>query len=65
LLETYKNSGLKEKFFNPYFRNLAGNDVLKEQIMSGKSEEEIRKTWASDLQKFKEVRKKYLIYPDF
>ena len=52
-------------FFNSYFDKLAGNSVLKQQIISGMSEEDIRKSWQSDLVKYKEIRKKYLLYPDF
>ena len=32
---------------------------------SGKSEEEIRKTWEPKLSEFKAMRKKYLLYDDF
>jgi uncharacterized protein YbbC (DUF1343 family) len=50
-------------FFTPYFRNLAGNGRLSEDIISGKSEEEIRQTWEPALGQFKVLRRKYLIYP--
>ena len=65
ILNLYKECTSKDKFFNSYFNNLAGNDVLKKQIMEGKTEAEIRSSWEDGLKKFKEVRKKYLIYPDF
>ncbi len=65
ILNLYKTSPVKEKFFNNYFNLLAGNDILKQQIIDGKSEEEIRKTWEPALTKFKETRRKYLIYRDF
>jgi uncharacterized protein YbbC (DUF1343 family) len=39
--------------------------MLKKQIMEGKTEEEIRSTWEPGLSKFRETRKKYLLYPDF
>lgn len=65
ILSLYKNCEIKDKFFNNYFNLLAGNDVLKKQIMEGKTEEEIRTLWEPELSKFKEIRKKYLIYPDF
>ena len=42
---------------------LAGTTLFKEQIMAGVSEEEIRKTWEPGLSQFKEMRKKYLLYP--
>jgi len=65
ILNLYSTSPIKEKFFNNYFNLLAGNDVLKKQIIEGKTEEEIRKTWEPDLLTFKATRRKYIIYQDF
>lgn len=56
-----KSGDMKLSFFN----KLAGNDVLWEQIRDGVSEEEIRASWQPDLDKFKAIRKKYLLYKDF
>jgi uncharacterized protein YbbC (DUF1343 family) len=52
-------------FFNSYFTKLAGNDRLMNDIKSGLSETEIRKSWERDLSAFIVLRKKYLLYPDF
>jgi uncharacterized protein YbbC (DUF1343 family) len=65
IIDFYNASKSKKKFFNSYFNKLAGNASLKQQIMDGVSEEEIRKGWQSDLNVFKIVRKKYLLYNDF
>jgi uncharacterized protein YbbC (DUF1343 family) len=65
IIDSYKRLSGKTKFFNNFFDKLAGNDVLRTQIIEGKTEDEIRKTWADDLKKFKEIRKKYLLYADF
>ena len=65
LIETYKNLHSSTQFFTNYFDKLAGNSKLRDQIKSGMSETEIRKSWQPDLEKFKEIRKKYLLYPDF
>jgi uncharacterized protein YbbC (DUF1343 family) len=65
LIESYKNLYSKTEFFTNYFDKLAGNSKLREQIISGKSEIEIRHSWQSDLDAFKKIRKKYLLYPDF
>lgn len=62
LLKAYKNSTNKEKFFNNFFIKIAGTDALKSQIVAGKSEDEIRKTWEAGLEKFKVTRNAYLIY---
>ncbi len=46
------------------FEKLAGNDQLRKQIQQGLSEEKIRASWEPELSKYKEIRKKYLLYPD-
>jgi len=72
LLEAYRLFPEKEKFFilpksgDPkasFFNKLAGNAVLMEQVKKGASEDEIRKSWQADLNKFQQIRKKYLLYP--
>lgn len=65
LIDTYKRLFNKTKFFNDFFDKLAGNDLLRKQIIEGKSEEEIKSSWETDLKVFKDIRKKYLLYPDF
>ena len=63
LIDAYQQ--LHEKnylFFTKYFNNLAGNQWLKQQIENGKSAEGIRASWVDDLEAFKTVREKYLIY---
>jgi uncharacterized protein YbbC (DUF1343 family) len=55
----------KSTFFNSFFEKLAGTATLKSQLMQNKSDVDIRKSWASGLIKFKKIRKKYLLYPDF
>jgi len=44
---------------------LAGTDELIQQIRIGKTEEDIIRSWQPQLTKYKEIRKKYLLYPDF
>ena len=48
-----------------FFNKLAGNAELMEQIISGKTEKEIRASWEPKLSKYKKLRKKYLLYSDF
>lgn len=58
----------KDSFFinkGSNFNRLAGNNELIAQIRKRVPEEEIRKSWKSDLDKFKAIRKKYLLYKDF
>lgn len=66
LIDFYKKSPSKNNFFLPtnHFNLLAGNSWLKEMLVNGASEEEMRKKWQPELEKFKLVRNKYLIYAD-
>lgn len=69
MIELYKAYPEKEKFFDytqstamGRIERLIGNDVFKQQIISGLSEEEIRRSWEPGLSAYKQMRKKYLIY---
>jgi len=63
----YKNTTLKEKqqFFNSFFTRLCGTETLKTQIMDNLPEAQIRASWKNDLDAFKIIRSKYLLYKDF
>ncbi|CAM3514351.1 exo-beta-N-acetylmuramidase NamZ domain-containing protein [Zobellia roscoffensis] len=64
VIDAYVNSEDKSKVFNKSgFTKHAGTEKLQEQIESGLPEETIKESWQADLTKFKEVRKKYLLYP--
>jgi len=62
LIESYKLISNKKDFFFIDFKKLAGNEILEEQIKSGLSVQRIRESWQEDLEKFKKIRKKYLLY---
>jgi uncharacterized protein YbbC (DUF1343 family) len=64
LIMAFNDLGSKPDFFNDYFDKLAGNSELRKQITEGLSEIEIRKSWEPGLFKFREIRKKYLLYPE-
>jgi uncharacterized protein YbbC (DUF1343 family) len=76
LLEAYKLFPGKDTFFikpkkadikptEIFFNKLAGNADLMQQIIEGKTEQEIRASWQPKLSAFKKIRKRYLMYPDF
>ena len=65
LLSCYKDIPDQSKFFNSFFESLAGTKTLRAQIVTGKTEEEIKASWMPDIAKFKVIRKKYLSYEDF
>jgi len=69
MMELYKASPYKEKFFNTklskemgVIERLAGTALFRQQIIDGISEKEIRKSWEPGLSKYKVMRKKYLLY---
>ena len=63
LIEAYNNTENKSEFFNAFFIKLAGTKKVQQQIEAGLSEEDIKATWKDGLERFKETRKTYLIYP--
>ena len=62
LINAYKTTADKTSFFNSFFTKLSGTKKLQQQIESGISEIEIRKSWENGLIAFKKIRQKYLIY---
>jgi uncharacterized protein YbbC (DUF1343 family) len=66
-LTAYKLFPGKDSFFlkNNFINKLAGNDSFALQVKQKKTEAEIKKSWQTDLTKFKAIRKKYLLYKDF
>ncbi len=64
LISYYSYSKQPSKFFTSrnFFNKLAGNDKLIKQIESGMTAEQIRETWAKDLEQYLTLRSKYLIY---
>ena len=63
LIEAYENCKDKELFFNTQnFTKHAGTEKLQQQIEAHLTEDEIRASWQKDLESFKKVRAKYLIY---
>jgi len=63
LIDAYANCTDKTRFFNTSgFTKHAGTKSLQRQIEAGLSEEEIKVTWQKDLEDFKKIRAKYLLY---
>jgi uncharacterized protein YbbC (DUF1343 family) len=65
LLDAYKAHPQKDKFFTPFFTKLSGTNNLEAQIRDLKNAASIRQSWKKDIIRFKKIRKKYLLYPDF
>lgn len=64
LLEAYRGVGLGERFFTPMFEKLVGVGYVREMILAGASEEEIRARWQADLVRYRALRARYLLYGD-
>ncbi|MEP2771603.1 MAG: DUF1343 domain-containing protein [Fulvivirga sp.] len=62
LIDYYKLYDGEEDFFNAFFNKLAGNSTLQEQIKAGLIQEEIKASWQQDLETYKTMRSKYLLY---
>lgn len=70
IMELYKNSPNKEQFFDNklskeigLFEYRVGNGLIRQQIIDGVPEAEIRASWEPGLSYYKVMRKKYLLYP--
>lgn len=65
-LDFYKKSGYDASFISRtrWFDLLMGTDRTRKAIADGKTETEIRQTWQAELQKYKEMRGKYVLYSE-
>lgn len=70
IIELYKAHPHKEKFFDSKLskemgtiERLVGSGQFRQQIIDGVSEKDIRASWEPDLSQYREMRKKYLLYP--
>ena len=61
----FQRASDKSKFFlaNNGIDRLAGTDQFRLQLLAGVAPETIRKSWQPALSAYKQVRKKYLLYP--
>lgn len=66
LIKAFKNTDAnhQKKFFTPFFDTLAGGTTLREQLQSGKSEEQIRASWKKDLANYIKISSKYQLYKE-
>ena len=62
LIAACRNLGMGERFFTPMFEKLIGVGYVREMILAGASEEEIRARWTDDLVRYRTLRARYLLY---
>lgn len=65
LLHFYKKAKeQKIPLLDKTFDTHAGNKLLRQQLEAGLTEASIRTSWQPELERYKTIRKKYLLYPD-
>lgn len=64
VIDAYKNLKMGDKFFTDFFEKLVGVDYIRQDIIAGKSAQEIKEKWFSDVLRFKQQRRPYLLYEE-
>ncbi len=64
LIDAYRDLNIGDKFFTSFFEKLIGRGDIRAMIEQGMSADEIKATWAGDVEKFKKQRKPYLLYAE-
>ena len=64
LIDAYNQVGMGDKFFRSFFELLIGRGDIRKMIEEGRSADEIKATWAGDVEKFKKQRRPYLLYEE-
>lgn len=62
VIDACADLGMGDKFFTPMFEKLVGVGWVREMILAGAPEAEIRARWADDVERYRERRTKYLLY---
>ena len=62
VMDACADLGMGDKFFTPMFEKLVGVGWVREMILAGAPEAEIRARWAGDVERYRERRTKYLLY---
>ena len=62
IINAYNGSSDKANFFNSYFIKLSGDESLKNNIVLGKSSDDIKKEWREGIDTFEKLRKNYFLY---
>lgn len=62
VIDAYNDLQLGDKFFKPMFEKLIGVDWVRRMIIEGYSSEEIKARWKQEVEEYKVLRRKYLLY---
>lgn len=64
LIDAYRDLDMGDGFFRSFFEKLIGRGDIRGMIEQGMSANEIKATWADDVEAFRRDRAPYLIYPE-
>lgn len=64
VIDAYRDLAMGEKFFKPMFEKLVGVAWVREMIIEGRSAEEIEACWSEDVEQYKVLRSRYLLYEE-
>ena len=62
VIDAYAALGLGDGFFTPMFEKLVGVGWIREMILDGATDAEIRARWEPEAAAFRQLRAKYLLY---
>lgn len=65
IIDAYQRMGCPSNFFGngDFFDKLMGNSWIRQMILEEKSDQEIRIQWQDELETYKTLRERYIIYP--
>ena len=64
IIDAYRDLNMGDKFFTSMFEKLIGVGYVREMIKEGRTAKEIEAQWQEELERYRALRKKYLIYEE-
>lgn len=64
LIDAYRDLGQGDAFFTKFFELLIGRGDIRGMIERGMTADEIKQSWASDVERFRVMRRPYLLYKE-
>ena len=62
VIDAYRDLNMGDKFFTPMFEKLIGVGYVREMIKAGHTAEEIEVQWQDELERYRVLRRGYLLY---
>lgn len=64
IIDAYRRTSLGESFFTPFFEKLVGVPYVRQMIIEGRSAADIKNRYADEVEQFRTLRRKYLLYAE-